>query len=309
MDGILKRQLQIIDNDKHSGANELAIKAVEAVQAWTRRNRRARERDLLRVVRGLLETQPEMAPFFRLANEVALATDAHDTTAALLTACGRFETVLKRGAALIARQFRRAIERGPRKTILTYSYSSTVLRALIQSKSRIRQVYCSEASPGMEGRALARKLAKSGLRVTLTTDLALPSFIHGADDAHPRPDAVVVGADQVRPHHFVNRYGTEILVEQAGKAKVPFWVLTDTTKFIPEVEWRANKSRTETSFRLWDGAPRGVETWLGLLGEAPLAPHVRVLTERGWMRREQVRCAIRQILISPRLKELQETHD
>ena len=309
MDSILKQQFRRIDRDKHSGANELALKGVHALGEWARRNPRANERDLLSVVQGLLKTQPDMAPFLRLANEVALAIDADRPCKEILKSCASIEFVLKHGARRIAQMLWRELGSGRRKTILTYSYSSTVLRALIHSKSRIRRIYCSEASPEMEGRALARKLAKAGLHVTLTTDLSLPSFIHGIDESHPRPDAIVVGADQVRPQQFVNRYGTEILVEQAQEARVPFWVLTDTSKFVPEIGSRRNKSRTEASARLWRGAAKGVEPWLRLLGEAPLAAHVRVLSERGWMTPEQVRRAIRQIRISTRLKAVLETLD
>ena len=309
MDSILKQQLRRIDRDKHSGANELALRAVKALRDWARRNPRANERDLLLVVGGLLNTQPDMAPFLRLANEVALAIDADSPYEEILKSCACFESVLKHGVRRIAQLLRRKLGSGRRKTILTYSYSSTVLRALIHSKSRIQRIYCSEASPEMEGRALARKLAKVGLHVTLTTDLSLPNFVHGVDETHRRPDAIVVGADQVRPRQFVNRYGTEILVAQAQKAGVPVWVLTDTSKFIPEIESRRNKSETEASTRLWSGATKGVEPWLRLLGEAPLAAHVRVLSERGWMTPEQVRRAIRQIRISTRLKAVLETLD
>lgn len=309
MDSILKQQLRRIDRDKHSGANELAVEAVQALREWAQRNPRAYERDLISVVRELLNTQPDMAPFIRLANEVALAIDADRPYKEILKSCACFESVLKHGAHRIAQLLRRKFGSGRRKTILTYSYSSTVLRALIHSKSRIQRIYCSEASPEMEGRALARKLARAGLHVTLTTDFSLPSFIQGVDETHPRPDAIVVGADQVRPRQFVNRYGTEILVAQAQKAGVPVWVLTDTSKFVPEARRRRVKSKTEASTRLRSGATKGVEPWLRLLGEAPLATHVRVLSERGWMMPEQVRRAIRHIRISTKLKAVLETLD
>ncbi|HKW89497.1 MAG TPA: hypothetical protein VJN21_12155 [Candidatus Acidoferrales bacterium] len=287
----------------------MALKAVDALRGWARRNPRASQQESLLVIHGLLETQADMAPFFRLANELALAVDSNKPHQELFRACAGFESVLRDGAQEIAKMLRRALRSGGRKTILTYSYSSTVLRALVHSKARIQRIYCSEASPEMEGRELASTLAAAGLRVTLTTDLSLPSFVHGADDEHPRPDAVVVGADQVRPRRFVNRYGTEILVEETRRARIPFWVLTDTSKFVPEIEWRRELTSMETSSRLWPGAPKRVEPWLRLLGEAPLAANVRILTERGWMTPEQARRAIQQIRISPTLEALLETRD
>lgn len=305
----LKRQLSAIAEDKHSGANELALRAVKALEFWTHRNQRAPQRDLVEILHALLHTQPEMAPFLRLANEVALAADSVDPADALARACKSMEKILRRGPDLIASRFRRALGRGPRKTILTYSYSSTVLRALIQSKSRIQQVYCSEASPEMEGRALARKLAGAGICVILTTDLALPNFIHGVDMMHPPAEAVVVGADQVRPRHFVNRCGTELLSREAQRARVPVWVLADTTKFVRGARGDAGSARTEPASRLWRNAPKRVTPWLRLLGEVPLASHVRILTERGWMTREQVRRAIREIHFSLRMKVILKSHD
>jgi translation initiation factor eIF-2B subunit delta len=309
MEQLLKRQLRAIAGDKHSGANELARRTVAALQSWIRRSRKADERGLVEAFHLLVQTQPGMAPFLRLANEVALAADSSDPAKALLRSCRSMENILKRGPGIIAQRFRRALGAGPRKTILTYSYSSTVLRALIHSKSRIRQIYCSEASPEMEGRALARKLAGAGIRVTLTTDLALPSFIHDVDTAHPRPDAVVVGADQVTPANFVNRYGTELLSKEAQRAGVPVWVLTDTTKFIRESRRDAGHARIEIASRLWKDAPKGVTPWLRLLGEVPFAPHIRVLTEGGWMTRDQVRQSIQQITLSPRVKAILGLHD
>jgi translation initiation factor 2B subunit (eIF-2B alpha/beta/delta family) len=309
MDQLLKRQLQAIAENKHSGANELALQAVGALRSWIRRNQNEEVRGYVRVFRALLEMQPEMAPFLRLANEVALAADSTNPAKTLLRSCRRMQNILKQGPGLIARRFQRALGGGPRKTILTYSYSSTVLRALIHSKSQVLQVYCSEASPEMERRTLARRLASAGLHVTLTTDLSLPSFIHGVDDAHPRPDAVLVGADQVRPTHFVNRYGTEILAKAARRARVPVWVLTDTTKFIGDWRRDSGSTRTEPATLLWRNAPKRVTPWLRLLGEVPLAPHVKVLTERGWMTSEQVRQAIREIHLSARMITILRARD
>lgn len=309
MDWLLKRQLHTIATDKHSGANELALRAVEALQGWMRRNQKPSQRDLLQIFHALLHTQPEMAPFLRLANEVALAANCADPAEELLRGCRNMGNILRRGPDSIARRFRRALGTGRGKTILTYSYSSTVLRALIRSKSRIQQVYCSEASPEMEGRNLAKKLAGAGMRVILTTDLSLPSFIRGIDAANPRSDVLVVGADQVRPSNFVNRYGTELLMREAQRAGVPVWVLTDTTKFVSDSRRDLDHARTEPASQLWRNAPEGVTPWLRLLGDVPLSPHVRILTERGWMTRKQVHRAIQEILLSPRVEAILRMHD
>lgn len=306
MDRLLRRELDAIARDRLSGAAELALGAVTALQWWLRRRRNPREEELLDIAGTLLRAQPSMAPLLRLANEVALAIDAKNPAAALAASAAGFGRVLATSTDKIANSFLRALPRG-RHWFMTYSYSSTVVKALIRARSRIRIVYCSEGRPGYEGRITAAKLHRARVCVCLKTDVALFSM---APFGH-----VVLGADKVLKDGFENKVGTEVLVERArlgavkrGMKRLRFWVLADTTKF-----WPGSVNSFSPSWKPMEGS--GAKVWkdapnrLRVSNNNPFSstrffPRIRVLTERGWMTPAQVRRELKKIRISPRLKEL-----
>src|SRR5713226_6328400 len=130
MDRLLRRQLSGVARDRRSGAAELALRAVTALQAWLRRHPRPTEADLHEITRALPRAQPSMAPLLRLANEVALAADSGSPARDLARAAGLFRRLLTTGASRIARRLGRALRDDGYKKVVTYSYSSTVLAAL-----------------------------------------------------------------------------------------------------------------------------------------------------------------------------------
>jgi translation initiation factor 2B subunit (eIF-2B alpha/beta/delta family) len=288
-----------MDRDHHSGAAELALRAVRGLQAWLRRHPRPAEMELQQVARLLCRSQPLMAPMRNLANQVALAAATPHPAAALRASLKHFQHIAGSGPSEIARRFRLALARGPRRRIVTYSYSSTVLGALIAARSRIAEVICSEAAPEREGVTMARRLARAGVRTCLTTDTCLPGFLDSRS-----PMLLVVGADQVRERTFVNRQGTELLVERSRKRSHPCWVLADTTKFIPGRRMGMPATLAGWTAPLLPRPVRNLRAARQVLAPSPLAPNVRVLTEHGWMTPQEVRRAIARITISPRLRAL-----
>jgi translation initiation factor 2B subunit (eIF-2B alpha/beta/delta family) len=99
-------------------------------------------------------------------------------------------------------------------------------------------VVCSESRPMGEGVALARRLAHVGITTHLTTDAALQGWMD-------RADLLLVGADAVLSGGVVNKVGTEPLLRAARRAKVPSYVLADTTKWLPEGLAKLWRSREE----------------------------------------------------------------
>src|SRR5712692_6611766 len=120
MDRLLRRQLSGVARDRRSGAAELALRAVTALQAWLRRHPRPTEADLLEITRALLRAQPSMAPLLRLANEVALAADSRSPARDLARAAASFRNLLQNGPRRIARLLGRALRLGPHKQVVTY---------------------------------------------------------------------------------------------------------------------------------------------------------------------------------------------
>jgi translation initiation factor 2B subunit (eIF-2B alpha/beta/delta family) len=115
---------------------------------------------------------------------------------------------------------------------------------------------------------------------------------------------LVLGADAVLSHAFVNKIGTRIACLAAREAGVPVCVLSDSTKFLPEELaapfWRPSEG---PSSQLWNRAPRGVELRNPLFEHTELG-HVRMITESGTLDPSEVRQAVGAIRLSPRLKRL-----
>ena len=175
MDQWLRRDLDAIAADRSSGAAELALRACVALQQWTRRHSNITRDELLAIARALLFAQPAMAPLLRLANEVALAAEERVPSRYLARALKHFSSTVRTGPGRIARHFRSALRGGDKKIITTYSYSSTVLQAILAARAQIWQVICSEGRPGLEGRKTVEQILRRGKGVgaCLTTDAAL----------------------------------------------------------------------------------------------------------------------------------------
>lgn len=290
MDRILQRELAAIARDNRSGAAELALRAVRALAAWEQRAKSVSPRQLLACADAVQKARSHMAPFWRLAGALRRIARRHPRTS-IRAFCNKTECRIATASRRIAERFAAALSPGKRTEVLTYSYSSTVLRALVQARRRIGRVYCSECSPEREGRKMARRLARAGVRVTFVTDACLPLYIQEPRRGRARL-LVVTGADAVLPDCYLNRSGTETLLARAAEARVPFWILADTMKFVPRQFPHGAAGYEPWRDRVWPGHPRGVEVHNVILSAARYRTGVRFLTERGWMTLKQVRAAV-----------------
>jgi translation initiation factor 2B subunit (eIF-2B alpha/beta/delta family) len=297
MDRLLRRELDAIARDRRSGAAELALSAVTALQSWLRRHPQPSKQELLDIARALLRVQPSMAPLLRLANEVALAADSRSPARYLAAAAASFRNLLQNGPRRIARLLGRALRLGRHKEVITYSYSSTVLAALARARFFLERVYCSESRPGYEGRAMADRLARAGVQVWFETDAAL----FGRVSAPSEP--LVLGADAILRTGFVNKVGTSALVQLGLHAGAPVWVLIGTLKFWPR--WFSRFAfMCGPPRQVWKPARKRILVLNPYFGVTSFHPSIRFLTERGWMTPTQVRGELKRIRISPRLKAL-----
>jgi translation initiation factor 2B subunit (eIF-2B alpha/beta/delta family) len=323
VDRTLRRELDAIRRDTRSGAAELTLRGVAALQAWLERRGPLQQAELLEVACALLDAQPSMAPLVRLANQAALAADAADPRRSFGLSLSEFRSMLRTAPRRIARHFAQALRPGGR-TVATYSYSSTVLHALQHSRKRIARVLCSESRPGNEGRVTARQLAGAGIEVVLMTDAALLSQL-------PRADLFLSGADAIAHFGFVNKVGTQALVMRARRAHIQVWVLADTSKFLPCRGQPAQPAGGLLRFResdglhrspeigqlarshnvadrprreVWPGAPEGVEILNPYFELVEFFPGLRLLTEKGRMSPADVRETLKKIRVSPRLQAL-----
>jgi len=300
VDAKLRRELHAIARDNRSGAAELTARAVRAVEAWLNRSKTSGPDELLNVARALLKGQRSMAPMLRVANEVALASEGRDPRKTLRRAMRGVRVSLDEAPGRIGQLFAKRLRRNPPAGLVTYSYSSTVLRALVRARPHVSQVICAEGRPMNEGRATARALAKAGIRVEFLSDAALMDAV--ALGHKP----VVLGADAILRLGFMNKVGTPALVELASRAGRPVWILADTLKFWPEspVSARFWKWTVGPSSELWRAPSRKIEVENSYFELTTYRPGLHFLTEIGWLTPTQVRRELNKIRISPKLKEL-----
>jgi len=298
----LAQQLGHMARDRTSGAAQLALQSVEALESWLRRHPHPSEAEVEALAVRLLRLQSSMAPILRLANEVALAADAPAPGVALALGLRRFRRGLEGARGRIARHFASRLSSsasGGRLTLATYSFSSTVIGAMVAARRQIGTVLVAESRPESEGRVTAEELASAGISVHYTTDAGLLSLL-------PTAGLFAVGADAVLSHAFVNKIGTRIASLAAREAGIPVWVLSDSTKFLPEELaapfWRPNDGPPA---RLWSRPPRGVAVRNPLFEHTELT-HVRMITESGPLDPSEVRDAVEAVQLSPRLKRLAE---
>jgi translation initiation factor 2B subunit (eIF-2B alpha/beta/delta family) len=216
-----------------------------------------------------------MAPFFRLANELALAAEQASAGRNAIQRLRRFAQTTRTAKPRIARHFKRALA-GGEHLLATYSYSSTVAAALLAARQTILGVYCSESRPMREGRRLATELSAAGVPTVFCSDAVLLSGC--GLWAH-----LVLGADAVMPHFLVNKAGSSILCEDAQKRKVRTWILADTWKCVPANDFAlAMPCESVAKDRsLWPGAPDGVFCLPTGLEAFPIHSRMRFVTEHG----------------------------
>ncbi|MBI4461881.1 MAG: hypothetical protein HY653_03150, partial [Acidobacteria bacterium] len=229
------------------------------------------------LARATRQAQPSMAPMLNLADLVErVSAQPRASPQSLARAFQGFRRQLREANAQIARRFAARLRR--RSVVLTYSYSSTVLAAVLAARRKITRVICSEGRPQLEGRRLAAKLARKGIPVVLVADAALPSRVREAD-------VVVMGADAVFPPAYANKIGTEVLQRAALAARKPFYVLADTSKILSARLARFYRIEKKPAAELWQGAPRRVRVVNRYFERIPFARGVMLLTERGPLRR------------------------
>jgi len=285
--------LRALGEDHVSGAVEIAERAVAGLEQYCREERPDDPRlpyALAELAETTLSVQASMAPLLNLANRIQLAAEREARPLRHLQAVlARLRRQRQQGARRIARLFAARLRSRP-VTVLTYSYSSTVIAALAGVRRRLARVLLSEGRPMYEGRLMAERLAAQGIPVTLYLDATLPAQVASAD-------AVVVGADAVLAGRYFTKVGTGLFQEQARRTRKPFFVLADTSKFLPPALEAFHRVEDRPADEVWRGAPAGVTAVNRNFEAIPLDSGVTLLAEcgamspaklRGWLAKQPV---------------------
>ena len=112
------------------------------------------------------------------------------------------------------------------ETFVTLSNSGIVFNFLkmLSKEKKSLKVIVTESRPVMEGRNMAKKLLKEGIKVQLITEAMLPHFIN-------QSDAVLTGSDVILKNgNIVNKTGTRSAAIIAKHFNKPFYVVAEKLK-------------------------------------------------------------------------------
>lgn len=116
-------------------------------------------------------------------------------------------------------------------TILTHSHSGVVIEVimLMLKYGYSIEIIQTESHPGGEGFIQAKALHQLGVAVTIIKDNTIIDHIGTVN-------CCFFGVDQYDEKSFVNKVGSNNIVEMADKANVPVFVLGDTRKKVNKVK-------------------------------------------------------------------------
>jgi translation initiation factor eIF-2B subunit delta len=297
----IRSQIEAIRSDNTSGAAELAVKAADTLAALADRAGVATTSQLwayLEVAaQALIAAQPAMSPIFNLANETLLSIDGlrapQEIRRAARAACRDFVSRLQSAGEKIGEIAANLIQDGI--TVMTYSYSSTVLKALLVAKERGRRfdVICPESRPMREGVTLAAKLSQTGIAVRLIVDAGVFSLL-------PEAGVVLVGADSVSPQGLVNKIGTAGLALAAGALGVDVYALCGSQKFLPASYPLRPQELRDPAEIMADPIPNvtAINRYFDL---TPLEHLTAIVTEDGIIRPNELRRHLESLSVHERL--------
>ena len=231
----VREAIEAVGQDRMHGAAWLAREAANVIARAAREVPAETPEEIISALRevaqSLAAAQPRMAA---VGNAVGAALLAAGTAAAAdnvgpvrRAAVARARRIVAGWEGNVRRIARHAQTVVPKGPILTHSHSATVFVVLERLASRAAPIVVTESNPLGEGRTTARLLADRGLPVRLIADAQAGAFVS-------QMAAVLVGADTVfADGAVVNKVGTLALALLARRARVPFFVASESLKVAP----------------------------------------------------------------------------
>jgi len=228
-----------IQDDRSHGAIELARRALVIMRTATEHSQADDFERFLHEQRGVVQVlilaRPSMAPIRNVANRLMKALsdragepDVRSLRDFMASKADEMVADTRQAVVRIARNTLGLVADGT--TIMTHSYSSTVVAALqeVSSQRRGIRVVVTRSGPGRAGEKTARQLDGFGIPVTLIDDTA--AAVH-----MPSVNILMLGADTVCADGVVNGIGSYQLAVVSAATRVPVYVLCDSLKFDPEL--------------------------------------------------------------------------
>jgi translation initiation factor 2B subunit (eIF-2B alpha/beta/delta family) len=220
--------IQEIQLDNTSGSIELAKKSAELLIRLI--NQDDSYNYLINTAYALIKAQPNMASIFNLVNDMMFKIDRNkgkQPKKIVNAYCEKYLENLENSDKKISEKTNEIIKNNG--TIITHSYSSTVLSTFLYAKRFGKRftVICTESRPKKEGINLVRKLGRNKIKVKLLVDSAVFSLI-------PYADLILVGGDAVTDTGLINKIGTKGIAMTANHYNTPIYALCSTIKFLPK---------------------------------------------------------------------------
>lgn len=289
--------------DRTSGAQELTRLVFLLLSRYLRDEKvtgRSTE-GLLVATRRILDAQPAMAPIITVLNHLWLKLEqVGDSQAVRGAAAAELDGMSLETELRLDRLAEACSDRlAEGSTVLAFSYSSTVLRALLAAHEAGKgiRVICSEGRPASEGIRLAEALAAAGVHVELCVDAALPGLVAEAD-------AVLVGADAVIETGVINKVGTYPLALAARATDRPLYFAASLDKLLPPSLVPLLRIPDRPPEEIWDARHESLHVRNRYFEITPLSLITGVITEAGSWPRGKLRPALLKAPVSIALARL-----
>lgn len=211
----IRTAIDELRNDRASGAAKQTLRAARVLVECAEHT----PEDLREIAGALAAAQPAVGSILNLAARAPCSSD-------VAAACREFLESMEQTTARVAERAGALVSEGA--TVMTHSFSSTILTALRQAfwDNKRFSVICPESRPICEGVAMAASLGMVGIPVSLIADSAIHHMLSGVQ-------LVLLGADAASPRGIFNKTGTALLALAARELRVPVYVLCPSCKFLP----------------------------------------------------------------------------
>ena len=283
----IARLVDDIQDDRSHGAIELARRALVVLKTAAEHSQADDIDRFLHEQRGVVQvltlTRLSMAPIRNVANRLMEVVsdrvgelDVRALRDFMVSKADEMVADTRQAVVRIARNTTGLVADGA--TIMTHSYSSTVVAALreVSSERRGIRVVVTRSGPGRTGEETARQLGGFGIPVTLIDDTA--TAVH-----MPSVSILMLGADTVCADGVVNGIGSYQLAVVSAAIRVPVYVLCDSLKFDPELTREDADLEDEEPSETFEpsGLPAGVVVNNPRFDFTPLDLVTGIVTEDG----------------------------
>jgi len=245
------------------GARNVAIAAIEAVEALAEETKAKSKKELLRelseakaVLFASRETEPLMRNAVRwITSQVERSgkDKVEELTKVVSSVSQQFLKNLEDSKEKIAEIGAKRIKNN--SVILTHCHSSSVTYLLKRAKrdGKSFEVICTETRPIFQGRLTAKEMSELDVKTTLIVDSAARFFMN-------QVDLVIIGADAITSQgNVINKIGTSMIALVANEARTPFYVVSELLKFDPATMYGDYEKIEERSPKeIWEDPPKNL---------------------------------------------------